>query len=209
MGVQERRLRDKQRRVKEIIDAAEKVLFAKGIQNATMDDIAKEAELGKATLYEYYASKDEIFLAIQERASNLLAKAFEKAIEKHNLGYDKIKAIGEAYFAFAREFPNYYQFISLFEATNTKIDPEKSAQNMLKVNEVMHKAIGIGMADGSIRKDMRPDVLSKVLWAVSTGILQMIDTKGEMLEKYQNIKPEDLFACFFDLLKDGAQIGMM
>lgn len=205
MGVQERRLRDKQRRIKEIIDAAEKVLFAKGIQNATMDDIAKEAELGKATLYEYYASKDEIFLAIQERASNLLAKAFEKAIEKPILGYDKIKAIGEAYFAFAKEFPNYYQFISLFEATNTKINPEKSAKNMLKVNEVMHKAIGIGMEDGSIRKDMRPDVLSKVLWAVSTGILQMIDTKGEMLEKYQNIKAEDLFACFFDLLKEGIE----
>jgi AcrR family transcriptional regulator len=202
MGVKERRLRDKIRRSNEIIDAAESVIFAKGIQNATMDDIAQEAELGKATLYGYYAGKDEILLAIQQRAMDKLANAFEQAADTRVLGYDKIRAIGEAYFRFAIEFPNYYKFVSLFEATNTSIDPEKTHQNVLKVNILMQQAIKIGITDGSVRADLRPEVLSKMLWAVSTGVMQMINVKGDVL-KFHAIEAQELFECFFEVMSAG------
>lgn len=203
MGVKERRLRDKIRRSNEIIDAAENIIFSKGIQNSTMDDIAKEAELGKATLYVYYKSKDEILLAIQERACEILASLFKEAIAKHALGYDKIRAIGDAYFYFAREYPNYYKFISLFESIATSIEPEKTLLNVQKVSAVMIEAINSGMKDGTVRNDLRPEVMAKLLWAMSTGVMQMIDVRGKILAEYHQIYADELFDTFFKMLNTG------
>lgn len=205
MGIKERRLREKLRRSQEIVDAAESVFFQKGIQHATMDDIAKEAELGKATLYVYYKSKDEILLEIKKRAMYALAREFRLAVEAHEKGMDKVRAIGRAYLNFAREYPNYYAFISLFEAVNMNIDDQDMAPEFDEVSQVLKEAIEVGIADGSIRDDLRPVVVGKVLWAVSTGILQMINMKKEMLERQFDIKEEEMFACFFALLDRGME----
>ena len=53
MGTLERKEREKLARKIEIVNAAERVFFEKGFENSTMDDIAKEAEFTKKTLYSY------------------------------------------------------------------------------------------------------------------------------------------------------------
>jgi AcrR family transcriptional regulator len=203
MGVKERRIREKRQRREEIIDAAENVLFSKGLHYATMEDIAKEAELGKATLYVYYKSKDEILLEIRGRAIQILAKEFKKAVLSEELGLHKIEAIGRAYFKFAADYPNYYKFISLFEAVDTKIDIEESMEEMTKVSQIMCEAIEVGREDGSIRSELNPMVLGKCLWAMSTGIMQMIDLKGEAFEKHLDLRAEQFIACFFMVVNSG------
>jgi AcrR family transcriptional regulator len=47
-----------------IVRAAEKVIVAKGFTAMTMDDIAREAQSSKATLYHYFRSKEELLLEI-------------------------------------------------------------------------------------------------------------------------------------------------
>ena len=64
MGIAERREREKDQRRNTILDAAEKVFFSQGINLATMDGVAEEAELSKGTLYLYFKSKEELFLGI-------------------------------------------------------------------------------------------------------------------------------------------------
>ncbi len=53
---------DKEIKKIEILHAAMKVFALKGILNTKMIDIAEEAQVGKGTIYEYFRSKDEIFL---------------------------------------------------------------------------------------------------------------------------------------------------
>ena len=60
--MEERNLR-KQR----IIDGALKVFNDVGIEKTTMDEIAIESGFGKATLYYYFTSKDEVFVEIMEQ----------------------------------------------------------------------------------------------------------------------------------------------
>jgi TetR/AcrR family fatty acid metabolism transcriptional regulator len=50
----------------QIIETAMQVFSAKGFSNATISDIAKQACLGDATLYEYFDNKEAILLAISE-----------------------------------------------------------------------------------------------------------------------------------------------
>ena len=47
-----------------ILKVAEKVFVQKGFSLATMDEIAKEAQFSKATLYQYFKGKSEMFFEI-------------------------------------------------------------------------------------------------------------------------------------------------
>lgn len=54
----------------QIIKTATRVLAAKGYSNATISDIANQANLGDATLYEYFENKEAILLGIPETHLN-------------------------------------------------------------------------------------------------------------------------------------------
>ena len=51
MGAEERKQQEKEIKRKDIIDAAEKVFFANGYENSSMDAVAKKAEFSKRTVY--------------------------------------------------------------------------------------------------------------------------------------------------------------
>ncbi len=50
----------------QIVEAAIKVFAREGLEKGKIADIAKEAGIGKGTVYEYFRSKDEIFKAIEK-----------------------------------------------------------------------------------------------------------------------------------------------
>ena len=88
----------KQKRYEAIIDAAEKVIFSRGLEDASMDMVAKEAQLGKGTLYLYFKSKNELYRAILYRAFLALRRKFLAALappqDKTNQAKDKIEKTG-------------------------------------------------------------------------------------------------------------------
>ncbi len=60
------RLVDKKEKKKALLMAARRVFARKGFTATKIDDVAKEAEIGKGTVYEYFRSKDDIFFALYE-----------------------------------------------------------------------------------------------------------------------------------------------
>src|SRR6476620_6457202 len=49
------------------VDAAEQVFAEKGFVPATLDDIAKAAGYSKGAIYKYFATKEDLFLAVNDR----------------------------------------------------------------------------------------------------------------------------------------------
>ncbi len=96
MGIIERKEREKEQRREEIIGSAEQVFFEKGLQVATMDEIAEQAELGKSTLYLYYKSKEDLYLAVLLRGTEILLHKFEKVAASDDPTIKKIADLGEA-----------------------------------------------------------------------------------------------------------------
>jgi AcrR family transcriptional regulator len=64
MGLEERRLREKEQRRSAILSAARKLFFEKGFKYVTVENIAKKAELSKGSIYLYFNSKEEIYTQI-------------------------------------------------------------------------------------------------------------------------------------------------
>lgn len=209
MGVTERKEREKQERRKAIIDAAEKVFFSRGVENATMDEVAEIAELSKGTLYLYFKNKSDLLHAIMARALELLYTMFEKAARKQKLGMDKIRVIGEAYYEFFKTKPDYYTIL-LHEEKNP-LSPQELEKNLAmsqchdtgtKILELMEKAAQTGMKDGSIRKDLDVKLLPIILWGHSAGILHLMKIKGGLLVQQYNRGLEEIVAFSFSLMRD-------
>jgi AcrR family transcriptional regulator len=69
--------RRKQRNRQALIDAGYRVMAEKGIDAATMVEIAELADVGAGTAYNYFASKDELAMSVMEQAMHRLAQRIE------------------------------------------------------------------------------------------------------------------------------------
>lgn len=102
----ERRRKRKEENKIFILKAAESVFAKKGYSFATMDDIAEEAQFSKATLYQYFKSKGDIFFEIilksLEEMNQELRRIFEKSIKAE----EKLKEIVRFTFNFFQEKEN-------------------------------------------------------------------------------------------------------
>ena len=124
MGITEQREREKERRRNEIFDAAEKVFFAKSIANATMDEVAEQAELSKGTLYLYFPIKQELYFGLTERALLKLKDMFSQAVQEQTSGIKQVRAIGETYYRFSRDYTDHFNTIAHWEVAELYMEDD-------------------------------------------------------------------------------------
>jgi len=82
--VSERQKEERKLRKKRILDGALEVFHKNGIEGSTMDEIANQAGFGKATLYYYFSSKEEVFCAIMEKGWKPLWENLEDTIHSED-----------------------------------------------------------------------------------------------------------------------------
>lgn len=213
MGTEERKKREKERRRNAIVDAAEKVIFTKGIEQATMDEIAEEAELSKGTLYIYFKNKNELYMAICERGSNLLNDQLGKIFSGDHSGLELVRMMGETYLTFVRNNPEYFNAFIFYETMEDVQELKESSmaqtceKNMREAMNFMVRALQIGMQDGTINSSYDPKELAVMLWASTRGITMI----HHMKEKGHHFKIVDemdvdvpsLFENFLNILGTG------
>ncbi|MFC4666948.1 TetR/AcrR family transcriptional regulator [Seohaeicola nanhaiensis] len=73
--------RRRQRNHEALIAAGQAVMAEKGIDAATMLEIAEHADVGAGTVYSYFKSKDELAIAVLERLMHDLAVKIEKVTD--------------------------------------------------------------------------------------------------------------------------------
>jgi len=186
MGTAERRQREKDRRRKEIVTAAEKVFSAKGFEDTTVDDIAAAAELSKGTIYLYFDSKEDLHDAIVKRGMSILSNMFEEAFERGSSGLEKIREIGQAYMKFFREQKDYFDALLRFE-THRKGEIAGNDPMILVI-----ESLKAGIEDGSIRADIDPVKMALLLWGHTTGVLQNNHLKCEVMAEVYDIDCDEL-----------------
>jgi AcrR family transcriptional regulator len=196
----ERRVEEKERRRAEMVDAAEELYAEVGWDDVTMDRVAKSARLSRALLYVYFRDKNDLLLAITERALLELRERFVAAAAAHPLGIDQVQAIGRAYVQFQQEKPYRFDACSRFHAHRTAGESADDACAAASdaVMTVIVKALLQGQADGSIRKDIgNPAETCVMLWAFTHGLIQIGINKAWEIERLGVEVPrlmEDSFA---------------
>jgi AcrR family transcriptional regulator len=182
MGIHERKEREKEQRRDDILEAAKKVFFEKGLSAATMDEIAEAVELSKGTLYLYYGSKEDLYLAVMMRGLKLLTEMFREVAERSAPTLQILVGFGEAYARFSRVHNNYFRmFLFLQTPQFHKQVSEPMTQSCHSENQKLwDHVIGViqrGMSEGFIRSDLNPVEVGIIFWSSSTALLMRIDTE--------------------------------
>ncbi|MTV26220.1 TetR/AcrR family transcriptional regulator [Nitriliruptoraceae bacterium ZYF776] len=79
-------------RREDLLAAAARRFVAVGIRKTTMEDIAREARAGKATLYRHFANKDAVIDALLEREAARYGRKLAAAAAEHERATDRIEA---------------------------------------------------------------------------------------------------------------------
>lgn len=105
-----------------IIKAAQELFARFGFVKTTVDEIARAARMGKATLYHYFRSKEDVFKEVIEKETRILNEKVKEAIDKEETPQKKLRAfvltrmmylneLANIYSALKDEFLNHYAFI--------------------------------------------------------------------------------------------------
>jgi AcrR family transcriptional regulator len=84
-----------------IVETAERLFYAEGVRSVGIDRIIAEAEVAKMTLYNHFASKDDLILAVLQYREEKFDGMFEKWMQRHGKkGMDRL----EAFFAALKDW---------------------------------------------------------------------------------------------------------
>ena len=192
MGIVERKEREKEHRKEEIIDAAQKVFFEKGLFVATMDEIAEAAELSKGTLYLYYKSKEDLYLTVMMRGTQKLTEMCQQAIDSQGSVLKKIIKLGEAYTDFSKKLPNYFRMIYFFQTPHfhKQVSEEMRETCNLKHKKLWDMVIQLiknAIEEKYIKPELNPAELAIILWSSATALMLRIDNENDIWKERMHI----------------------
>ena len=166
----DRKKEERQLRKIRIIEGALKVFNDVGIEKTTMDEIAVESGFGKATLYYYFASKDEVFIAIMEHGWKKLWEGIEVQIVEELGPRKKFMGIIKTMADIVKSDKILYGF--LFTAPNHIHDESKQ---VWKTYQERLYAILKSIIEEGIKKkefiDLNPGMLMKAIGGLFHGLL--------------------------------------
>ena len=111
-----------------IINAAIKEFALKGYQNASTNEIVKEAGISKGLLFHYFSNKKTLYLFLYEYCMDiLLNEVFSKIDLRHEDIFQRLRRSAVVKFGIYKRFPQIYKFaLSVVQEENPEVRQEIS-----------------------------------------------------------------------------------
>jgi len=197
----------KNSRMIRIFESAYTLFSEKGIDTIAMTEIAKNAEIGVASLYRYFSTKDEIAIrtaiyAWENQKEQLLPSL--NSVEYNSMdGINQLKKIFSMFIELYKNQSKFLRFIYFFDsyAVRTGISAERLCdyEKMIEsIKQYVEKAINKGLEDKTINskysnnKDILYFSVMHALFSTSqkltlSGEMLNMDTKINGMEELENL----------------------
>ncbi len=149
-------------RREDLLVAAARRFVAVGIRRTTMEDIAREARAGKATLYRHFANKDAVVDALLEREAERFVRELAEAAAVHADAASKLEA---AFLAGVRFFVEHPVLTKGRDEEPGLLLPRVTAKGGPMVTQglgLFHDLIDEGVERGELRP-VEPNAASEVV----------------------------------------------
>jgi TetR/AcrR family fatty acid metabolism transcriptional regulator len=164
----ERKIRDR-RTV--ILDAALRTFVKRGYPETKVAEIASEAGVAEGTLYNYFASKEELLLALFDEKWGWIIDEIRKKISRINDPNSKLKAI---FSLVVRMFKKDRQLAELFMVDIKQSSVFLNNYTINRIVEFLDLIEGVleeGKKKGIYRRDLDTRVARMVIFGAAQGIL--------------------------------------
>ena len=204
MGIIERKKREREKRRNQILEVAKALILDRGVPAISMQDIADEAELSKATIYLYFQSKEAILSEILGTSADAFIAYAEGRLEAASDGLSAIKILRESYLGFFVESPD------IFICTGIKnyIPPAPASagseieelQHDRKIRRLIAKVLKRGCDDGTLEASIDPDRIARIVVMITMAIVDNI-ARLPRSERDAKLIREDMQDTFEILLR--------
>lgn len=184
--IEKRLKREKERRSREILQAAKKVILDKNFSGATMDDIAAEAGITKPTIYQYFSTKDELFVNMVEPLIESLATKLELIRAdiqggKYTSGRDIVRDVFNVYYGTFEQDPELFRLFNIFLQVGVvhRMNPEAASIITTwgkKCFDEGNMIVSMSVREGFFR-DMKIQHTTDFVWGAFWGIVQVEQNK--------------------------------
>jgi len=177
MGISERREREKIERRKAILNCARELILSQGVQRVSMEDIARKAELSKATVYLYFSSKEVLFNEICEEAARVFLGHFKSFMGNRITGMAALKCFWRGY---VELFGNSDEMIIIFQVRNfinpglpiVSLEEQSKSPSVDAILEAMQTIIDQCKAEGVFDSALDSAMATRLLLSMFSIIVE-------------------------------------
>jgi AcrR family transcriptional regulator len=208
MGIAERKSREKEERKRLILDYAKELILEQGVGSVTMLDIAKKAELSKATLYLYFKSKEAILEEILEEAGTYFMDYVQERIDFSKPGIELFRDLWESFIHIYGENNDIFVCIGIknYLEPGFPLVMDRSLGNEERVNirflRLIRDTLSRGVEDGTLDKAMNPEKLASSIMMIGSGIIETVSRLPRSMRNTRHILNE--MQSTFELILRGA-----
>ncbi len=152
-----------------IIKAARERFAHYGYSKVTMDEIAADVEMGKASLYYYFPTKEELFKAVVLQEQNEFARNIEELLQKQSAASEKLNEYVEQRLKYFHDLVNLGMLCvhSVFDIKSIfkKLFEDFEAQELI----LLKKIIDEGKSTGEFSKSL-PEDFTKIFLHILQGL---------------------------------------
>jgi AcrR family transcriptional regulator len=203
-------------RAERIISAAALVFAKRGVENATMEMIAREAKVAVGTIYLHFASRDEVYLTLRADRAERLGEGY-RAVKARGLEpLPEIRALGRVYIEYLLESgdpilisePIPYHEIRKRLRRASEI---RAFERGLKISPIVFRlfegSVKRAFAQGLMNDSLGPTAVTVAMWSMLNGAF-MVTRDGEHLTHTTGLRPEKFLAIAFDSYVHGLTVAV-
>jgi len=173
-----RKQRELQEREELILDTAQTMLHQYGYNHLTMDRIAETVEYSKGTIYNHFASKEDLVCSLSCRCITNLIDVFERAYQYQGSTRERYSAIGIGYSLYHQLHPMDKHNIQTVKnnAVREKVSEYKLVEMETlehKITKIAHNIVQQAIDCGDLDKKHRDHINTIVFgcWSMHYGAL--------------------------------------
>lgn len=141
-----------------LISAARRLFEKNGFELTSIDGVAREAGLTKRTLYQYFASKEDLFYAVILPGARRLMATYKEAMAQGNTAREKIYLGNNAYLKFYRDDLPMFRLMNYRPANRQNTEASPYYQELMEMGQgrlsYFIELVNEAKADGSINPQM-------------------------------------------------------
>jgi AcrR family transcriptional regulator len=157
-----------------ILDAARAVFAEDGYATAQNRRIAARADVAASTMYHYFASKLDLYVAVFRDAEAQVSARYREAIGRHDAGVDRLIAILDAAEALYVEDATVTLFLAMVptEMRNHEELARAIAACPVTLKELIRSVLASAASRGELRDEVAIDGIVDLFAATTVGIAQ-------------------------------------
>ena len=159
-----------------LLDAAERAFTTRAYHEVRVEDLAAEADVSVGSVYNQFAGKAGLYMAVAERATELFDSYLQRAYEVSDSPLEQVLAGGDAYLRFHVDQPGAFRLIAVTGFGQVdEGDPlsaamrERAEAVMARFEELIASAVEAGEIDASVD----PALTARVLFGAWNGIIAL------------------------------------